>query len=113
MSRESHFYNELSDEINSGEHDDHLDFLEFAIKTRRNTLAIAGEEELLASLEEGDLVKLRMDAPIGPKYLLGILLEVKEVHRTRISCDVANPGLLPSQRFASGILVPAKHLEKA
>lgn len=113
MSRESQGMANLLDEIKEGGFDDHLNELGNAVGARMDVLAESETAELASTLEVGDLVKIKMNAPLGPKYLLGTLMEVKKINRTTASCNVANPELLPSQRFATGVRVPLKHLEIA
>jgi len=104
---------EISAQIINGDFDDDLGALEQAISARKQGLTALSAAMTKASLKSGTTVQIKLNAPLSPKYILGIPLKVKKVNKTTATCDVIDPELLPSRRFAAGLRVPLEHIEIA
>jgi hypothetical protein len=76
--------------IAKGEFDSELSVLWDLIKDRKRYLNEQKTVALRYSLKKGDKVKL---VGLTPKHLNGRIVEVIEVRKTRITCDIPSRGL--------------------
>lgn len=98
--------------IQDGDLDNDLDRIKRAVDGRVKRLGDRAARAFALTIEVGDRVQIRADAPIRPKYLLERPIVVRKVNPKTIAGDIENPGTLPSQRYAQGIRVPMEHLER-
>lgn len=105
------FEDEVSIDILHGGHDATLDELERAIRSRKKALGAYLAAQMAAQIEPGTQIRIKADAPLRPKYLIGVPMVVEKVNKTTVTCNVKDLAQLPSTRYAYGIRVPLEHIE--
>jgi hypothetical protein len=93
-------YGDISVSIVSGEQDEHLDKIIYAIKMRRKDMAPS-----ISEFQVGDRVKM---VNTNPKYLNGATATIKKINRTKVVIDLDNP----QGRFYTNISTPLSMIEK-
>lgn len=101
----------VRDAIATGRFDSCLDDIKSAIRERQTVLNARQARQFGASLNVGDRITIKLDAPIRPRYLLGTPMIVKRINQTTATVAAENPAALPSARYAHGIRVPLAHCE--
>jgi len=92
-------------EILRGDFDKDLDKIQSALNSRKKILKQVRAATLIASVAVGDKVKLKN---LRPKYINGVIGEVKKINRTTITISLPNS----VGRFGSVVNCPANCLEK-
>jgi hypothetical protein len=93
-------YGDISVSIVSGEQDEHLDKIIYAIKMRRKDMAPS-----ISEFQVGDRVKI---VNANPKYINGSMATIKKINRTKVVIDLDNP----NGRFYTNITTPLSMIEK-
>ena len=84
----------VASDIILGKHDDELDAILSAVRTRRDALAQA----VGVSIKSGDTV--RFNDTIRPRYLAGQTAKVSKVNRTTLTVTLTNPTV--GRKFGTG-----------
>lgn len=103
--------NEIQTAIYEGELDADLGRLRAAIVERQKAMQHLAARRMATQIKAGDRIQIKLDAPLRPRYLLGVPMVVDQVNTTRAVVHVEDPAALPSRRYASGITVPLAHCE--
>lgn len=102
---------EIQTAIYEGELDADLDRLRETIVQRQKETQHRDARRLATQIRKNDRIQIKLDAPLRPRYLLGVPMIVDQVNTTRAVVHVEDPNALPSRRYASGITVPLAHCE--
>lgn len=104
---------EVVQAIASGEFDGDIGVISEAIADRKKSLKGLAAAQVGAELVAGDRVRLQDDAPLRPKYILSVELEVEKVNQTTATVKVVNEGdLPPNSKWRFGFRAPLAYLEK-
>jgi hypothetical protein len=108
----------IIDLIHSGEVDDNMDEIAREVKARQAFLRDQDNRRMMAELRErngdtpGTRVRIRHDAPLKPRYILGATGEVVAKRISKISVRMDNDIHDPYHKWAGRIgIIDAAHLE--
>jgi hypothetical protein len=94
-------YGDITVSIVSGEQDEHLDKIIYAVKMRRKDMSPS-----ISEFEVGQ--PIRLSSMTRPKYLAGAQGIVKKVNRTKVVIDLDKP----HGKFYTNISTPLSMIEK-